>query len=44
MKKQSAVTSHRSNSKKRKGVHAKSKNSRMKNSKSYKKKYGGQGR
>jgi hypothetical protein len=35
---------YKSNSRKRKGVHAKTKNSKVKASKNYKKKYRGQGR
>ena len=44
-KTKNAVAVYRkSNSKKRPGVHSKSKNSKLKKSKSYKKKYRGQGR
>jgi hypothetical protein len=39
-----SVASHKSNSRKRKGVHAKTKTSKLKKSKHYKKKYKGQGR
>lgn len=44
MAKGAISSTHVSKSRKRKGVHSKSKNSRIKSSKSYKKKYRGQGK
>tara|TARA_A100001201_G_scaffold35987_1_gene37982 strand:- start:1366 stop:1500 length:135 start_codon:yes stop_codon:yes gene_type:complete len=44
MAKKSLVSIYRSKSRKRKGVHAKTKMSKIKGSKNYKKRYKGQGR
>ena len=44
MAKKINVSIYKSNAKKRKGIHAKSKSSKLKSSKNYLKKYRGQGR
>jgi len=44
MAKKTAVHVHRSNSHKRKGIHTKTKSSKIKSSKNYLKRYKGQGR
>lgn len=44
MKKHGGQSTVKSNSRKRKGVHSKCKSSKIKSSRSYKKKYKGQGR
>jgi hypothetical protein len=44
MAKKSVVSIYKSNSRKRKGIHAKSKSSKVKSSKNYLKRYRGQGK
>ena len=44
MAKKSVVSIYKSNSRKRKGIHAKSKSSKVKSSKNYMKRYRGQGK
>ena len=44
MAKKAAVNIYKSNSRKRKGIHAKSKSSKVKSSKNYLKRYKGQGK
>ena len=44
MPKKSPVNIYKSNSRKRKGIHAKSKSSKVKSSKNYMKRYRGQGK
>ena len=44
MAKKAAVSIYKSNSRKRKGIHAKSKSSKVKSSKNYMKRYRGQGK
>jgi hypothetical protein len=44
MAKKASVHQYKSNTKKRKGIHSKTKSSKLKNSKNYFKKYIGQGR
>ena len=44
MAKKASVSIYKSNSRKRKGIHAKSKSSKVKSSKNYMKRYRGQGK